>query len=338
MILLGIESSCDETAAAVVEMGDGVRRVRSSIVASQIPLHAVFGGVVPEIANRAHAEAISDITYRALSEAGCTVNDLDAVCVAARPGLVGCLMVGVSFAKSLAYAAGLPLVDVHHIHGHLAANYLTYPDLAPPFLALVASGGHTSLILVKDYTELVTVGRTRDDAAGEAFDKVARLLGIAYPGGAKVDQMAFEGDPSAVSLPSAALRDGTLDFSFSGLKTAVMNALNRARQQGKEIAPCDLAASFTHTAVSSIVGQLARAVEQTGVQTVAIAGGVAANAHLREALAVFANEKKLRLCLPDKSLCGDNGAMIAAQGYFEYLAGRRATSALVPSPTSRNNG
>ena len=243
MYILGMESSCDETSAAIVEMGDGVRAIRSNIVASQIDVHRLYGGVVPEIASRAHIEAISRITYQAISEAGITLADVGAVAVTAFPGLIGALLVGVNFAKSMAYSRNIPLVAVNHIHGHVAAAYLAHQDLEPPFLALVVSGGHTSIYRVTDYTDFEEIGGTRDDAAGEAFDKIGRVIGLPYPGGAALDKLAYEGDPKAILLPSPALAGNTLDFSFSGIKTAALNYLNSMEQKGSEINRADVAAS-----------------------------------------------------------------------------------------------
>ena len=325
--ILSIESSCDETSAAVVEMGSE-RRICSNLVASQIETHALYGGVVPEIASRAHSEAISRITYEALTQAGVTLDDIDAIGVTNRPGLIGALLVGVNFAKSLAVSHGLPLVPVHHIRGHIAANYLCYPELKPPFLALVVSGGHTSLIEVKDATTFETIGRTRDDAMGEAFDKVARVMGIPYPGGAEMDRLATLGDPQAFPFPSAALNDGSLDFSFSGLKTHVINLLHRMEQKGEAFPKEDIAASFTATVLASVGKKLALALERYPYRTLVLAGGVSANSHLRGYLAAFAEAHGMQFCVPPRSLCGDNAAMIGAQAYYEYLAGNLADASL----------
>lgn len=324
MLILSFESSCDETSAAVVEMDDGVRIIRSNIIASQIDTHRLYGGVVPEIASRAHSEAISKITYEALDVAGVTLGDIDAIGVTNTPGLIGALLVGVNFAKSLAYSNNIPLVEVNHIKGHVAANYFSHPDLKPPFCALVASGGHTSLIDVSDYTQYKTIGHTRDDAIGEAFDKVGRLLGLSYPCGAEMDKLAVSGNPDSIKLPSAAIHDDTLDFSFSGLKTAVINYINTASQKNSEISKPDVAASFTKCAVESVVKKLELAIDKTGYKTLVIAGGVTANSHLRLALEKMAIRKGIRLCMPELKLCGDNAAMIGAQCYYEYLAGTRS--------------
>ncbi|MBR2459642.1 MAG: tRNA (adenosine(37)-N6)-threonylcarbamoyltransferase complex transferase subunit TsaD [Clostridia bacterium] len=329
MLILGIESSCDETAAAVSEIsGNGALRLLSDRVASQIAIHRLYGGVVPEIAGRAHAEAICRVTEEALSEAGVTMKDIDAVGVTNTPGLIGALLVGVNFAKGLAFAHGKPLVPVNHIKAHIAANYYEYPDLKPPFLALVVSGGHTSLIHVKSHVDFETVGRTRDDAAGEAFDKIGRVMGLSYPCGAEMDRLASLGDPSAYKFPLAAIPDGTLDFSFSGMKTAVLNTINSMNQKGVSFKTEDIAASFTHSFTASIVKKLHEAVIRTGEKTVVIAGGVSANSHLRNAVGEMCDKMGLRFCLPPRALCGDNGAMIAAQAYYEYMAGNTADTTL----------
>ncbi len=333
MIILAFESSCDETAVAVVEMTGECRRILSSRVATQVATHALYGGVVPEIASRAHTEAISSLTRLALSDAGVTRDGIDAIAVTASPGLIGALLVGVNFAKGLASAWNKPLIPVNHVKGHAAAAYLAFPDLKAPFFALIASGGHTSLTYVKSPTEFVPVSRTRDDAAGEAFDKVARVLGLPYPGGAEMDRLASLGDPDAIKLPSAAI-DGSLDFSFSGLKTAVLNYANGQRQKGIDLIPADVAASFTRTVTRSIVKQLAAAYEEYHYDTLVMAGGVAANSHLREAVSKFAEKKGICLCLTPKALCGDNAAMIGAQGYFEAMAGHFADASLNAKATA----
>ena len=328
MYILGMESSCDETSAAVVEMSDGVRIIRSNIVASQIETHRLYGGVVPEIASRAHIEAISGITYRALEEAGISVSDLGAVAVTSHPGLIGALLVGVNFAKSLAFSRGIPLVPVNHIHGHVAAAYLSHPTLEPPFLALVVSGGHTSIYRVDRYTEFCEIGATRDDAAGEAFDKIGRVIGLPYPGGAALDKLAYEGDPNAIALPSPALAGDILDFSFSGIKTATLNYLNGMSQRGEEINRANVAASYTKRIVDAIAQKTEQALEQTGYRTLVVAGGVAANSHLRVALEALCTRRGVQLAMPDRSLCGDNGAMIAAAGYYEFLNSNFADTSL----------
>lgn len=328
MYILGMESSCDETSASVVEMGDGVRAIRSNIVASQIEVHRLYGGVVPEIASRAHIEAISRITYQALEKAGITLSRVSAVAVTACPGLIGALLVGVNFAKSLAYANKIPLVPVNHIHGHIAAAYLSNPSLEPPFLAVVVSGGHTLLYRVTGYTQFEEIGSTRDDAAGEAFDKIGRVIGMPYPGGAALDKLAYEGDPKAIKLPSPALTGDTLDFSFSGIKTATLNYLNGMQQKGEEINRADVAASYTHRIVEAITAKTELALEKTRLKTLVLAGGVAANSHLRASLERLCKRKGVTLAMPERGLCGDNGAMIAAAGYFDFLDGKFADTSL----------
>ena len=323
-----MESSCDETSAAVVEMGEGVRAIRSNIVASQIEVHRLYGGVVPEIASRAHIEAISKITYEALETAGITLDQVGAVAVTACPGLIGALLVGVNFAKSLAYANSIPLVPVNHIHGHIAAAYLSNPTLEPPFLAVVVSGGHTQLYRVNGYTDFEVLGSTRDDAAGEAFDKIGRVIGMPYPGGAALDKLAYEGDPNAIKLPSPALAGETLDFSFSGIKTATLNYLNGMQQKGEEINRADVAASYTHKIVEAITQKTELALKQTGLKTLVLAGGVAANSHLRASLEKLCKKRGVTLAMPERGLCGDNGAMIAAAGYFNYQKGSFADTSL----------
>ncbi len=324
MYILGMESSCDETSAAVVEMSDTTRRICSNIVASQIEVHRLYGGVVPEIASRAHIEAISRITEEALETAGITLADIGAVAVTSHPGLIGALLVGVNFAKSLAYANNIPLVPVNHIHGHVAAAYLSHPNLKPPFLSLVVSGGHTAFYDVTDETSFYEVGATRDDAAGEAFDKIGRVIGLPYPGGAALDKLAYEGDAKAISLPSPALSKESLDFSFSGIKTAALNYLNGMAQRGEEINRADVAASYTAKIVEGIVKKTGEALMHTGRKTLVLAGGVAANSHLRKGLEALCDERGVALCMPERGLCGDNGAMIAAAGYFGYCKGLRA--------------
>lgn len=330
MYILGMESSCDETSAAIVEMASGVRRICSNIVASQIDVHRLYGGVVPEIASRAHIEAVSRITDEALTGAGITLSEVGAVAVTTHPGLIGALLVGVNFAKSLAFGNGIPLISVNHIHGHVAAAYLTDPTLEPPFLAVVVSGGHTSLFLVKDYTDFEEIGATRDDAAGESFDKVGRVIGMPYPGGAALDKLAYEGDVHAYELPSPAIAGDTLDFSFSGLKTAALNIINSAAQKGVEIDRAGMAASYTNAVVGGIVKKVGMALSgrAKGVGTLVLAGGVAANSHLRTALGELCRKRRVRFVVPERGLCGDNGAMIAAAGYFEYEKSRFADTSL----------
>jgi N6-L-threonylcarbamoyladenine synthase len=331
MLILGIESSCDETAAAVCEFTEqGEKRILSNAVASQIEIHRLYGGVVPEIASRAHSEAICPIVTEALEKSGKTLDDIDAIAVTSTPGLIGALLVGVSFAKSLAYATGKPLIAVNHIKGHVAANYFVYPELKPPFLAAVVSGGHTSIIKVNSYTDFERIGRTRDDAAGEAFDKVGRVMGLYYPCGAEMDKLAKIGDKSAFKFPSAAIHDETLDFSFSGLKTAVLNTLNGFAQKGESYNKEDIAASFTEAFTSSVAKKLEEALHRTGLDTLVLAGGVSANSHLRAALDEMCKKNGVKFCCPPLHLCGDNGAMIAAQGYYEYLDGNLADIALNP--------
>ena len=321
MNILAVESSCDETAVAVVQDG---RTVLSDAIASQADMHTLYGGVVPEIASRKHMEAIAGLSETALERAGITRAQVDAVAVTYAPGLIGALLVGVNFAKGLSLATGLPLVPVHHLRGHIASGYLSDARLEPPFLCLVASGGHSHIVQVEDYTKLKILGRTRDDAAGEAFDKAARAMGIPYPGGVEMDRIAEEGDPNAYKLPHPHVEGAPLDFSFSGLKTAVLNLLNNARQKGEEISVPDLCASYRKAVVSCLTENFFKAAEMTGAKTLAAAGGVSANRLLRRELERLARERGLKVYLPDKPLCGDNAAMIASQGYYEYLAGNTA--------------
>ena len=328
MYILGMESSCDETSAAVVRAEEGRLEIVSNIVASQIETHRLYGGVVPEIASRAHIEAVSGITREALDGAGITVAELGAVAVTASPGLIGALLVGVNFAKSLAFAGGIPLVAVNHIKAHVAAAYLSHPTLQPPFLAVVVSGGHTSIFDVRAPIDFEEIGATRDDAAGEAFDKIGRVIGLPYPGGAALDKLAYEGDPHAIKLPSPALAGDTLDFSFSGLKTAALNFINHTQQQGAAVPRADLAASYTEAIVSGVAAKAEQALLKTGRKTLVLAGGVAANSHLRRRLEQVCAAHGVALCVPPLSLCGDNGAMVAAAGYFEYCAGHLAATDL----------
>ncbi|MBQ4612468.1 MAG: tRNA (adenosine(37)-N6)-threonylcarbamoyltransferase complex transferase subunit TsaD [Clostridia bacterium] len=321
MLILGIESSCDETAASVVEDG---RRVLSNVVASQVEEHRLYGGVVPEIAGRRHAEAISGVVEQALADAGVTIADIDGIAVTYAPGLIGALLVGVSFAKGLALSADKPLIPVHHLRSHIASNYLAYPDLKPPFLCLVVSGGHSHIVRVDSYTDFAVIGRTRDDAAGECYDKAARAMGMPYPGGIALDKLAAEGDPTAFHLPHPRVEGSPYDFSFSGLKTAVLNRLHNAAQKGEEVNKADLCASFQRTVTELLVGNTLRAAADIGASTIVLAGGVAANSGLRAGMQAACDEKGLTLYLPPLSLCGDNGAMVAAQGYYEYLAGHTA--------------
>lgn len=337
ILILSFESSCDETSAAVCEFCGEEKKILSNIIASQVETHKLYGGVVPEIASRAHCDAISGITYEALEKANVTLSDIDAIAVTNTPGLIGALLVGVSFAKSLAYANNIPLVPVNHIKGHTAANYFVHPDLKPPFLALVASGGHTSLIKVNDYTNYETIGRTRDDAIGEAFDKVGRVMGLPYPGGAEMDRLASLGNPDAIKFPSAAVVGDNLDFSFSGLKTSVINYLHNCEQKGETYNREDVAASFTKTVVSSVIKKLGMATDTTGLDKIVIAGGVAANSHLRRGIEEFSKSRGIKFYMPPLSLCGDNGAMIAAQGYYEFLAGTRADTSLNAYASGRSD-
>lgn len=337
MYILGMESSCDETSAAVLRVEGDRMEIASNIVASQIETHRLYGGVVPEIASRAHIEAVSGVTREALEAAGITLKDLDAVAVTAFPGLIGALLVGVNFAKSLAFANHIPLVAVNHIKAHVAAAYLSSPELQPPFLAVVVSGGHTSIFDVRDPIDFEEIGTTRDDAAGEAFDKIGRVIGLPYPGGAALDKLAYEGDPHAVKLPSPALGKDTLDFSFSGLKTAALNYINHCNQQGQEVPRADLAASYTEAIVSGVAAKAEQAILQTGHKTLVLAGGVAANSHLRARLAEVCEKHGVRLCVPPLSLCGDNGAMVAAAGYFEYRAGHFSSTDLNASAEDPDN-
>ena len=330
-LILGIESSCDETAASVVADG---REILSNVIASQIDIHTVYGGVVPEIASRKHTEAICTVTAKALKDADCTLEDLSAVAVTAGPGLVGALLVGVSFAKAMAYAAGLPLVPVHHIEGHIAANYLAHPELKPPFVCLVASGGHSHIVCARDYLSFEILGRTRDDAAGEAYDKIARILGLGYPGGPKIDSLAKEGNGKAVQFPRVRFSD-SLDFSFSGVKTAVMNYVHNAGQRGEEINRADIAASFQEAVTDILVSNTLKAAKMTNVDTVCLAGGVASNSRLREKMAEETAKRNLKLYYPEPVLCTDNAAMIACAGYHEFLSGKCGQLSLNAMPSVR---
>ena len=329
MIVLGFESSCDETAAAVVEDG---RIVRSNVIATSVAEQALYGGVVPEIASRRHAESISMVADKALADAGMTMQDIDAVAVTFVPGLIGAVLVGVNFAKGLAYSAGKPLVPVHHLRGHIAANYLTHPDLEPPFLCLVASGGHSHIVEVQDWCRYRVLGRTVDDAAGEAFDKVARTLGLPYPGGPSVSQAARDGDPHAYKLPVPHV-EGKYNVSFSGLKTAVINEVHNAEQRGEAVGVADMAASFQERIAQILAKKLLSAAADTGAKTVCLAGGVAANGRLRQLVNDGAQKLGAKVLLPALKYCGDNAAMIAAQGYYEYRDGNLADLSLNGLPT-----
>lgn len=321
VFILAIESSCDETAAAVVKNG---RQVLSNVIYSQIALHTEFGGVVPEIASRKHIEKINQVIESALSEAMMTLEEITAVAVTYGPGLVGALLVGVAEAKALAYAAGKPLVGVHHIEGHISANYIENLDLEPPFICLIVSGGHTHLVVVKDYGEFEILGRTRDDAAGEAFDKVARAVGLGYPGGPKVDRAAQGGDKHAIEFPRAKVGDNPYDFSFSGLKSAVLNYINHAKMTGEEICVPDLAASFQNAVVEVLVSHAIGAAKEYGFDKLAIAGGVASNSALREGMREACEREGIHFYHPSPVYCTDNAAMIGVAAYYEYINGSRA--------------
>lgn len=318
--ILAIESSCDETAAAVVNNG---REVRSNVISSQIELHKLYGGVVPEIASRKHIEKINQVIEEALKEAGATLDDIDAIGVTYGPGLVGALLVGVAEAKAIAYARKLPLIGVHHIEGHISANYIEHPELEPPFLCLVVSGGHTHLVCVKEYGKYEILGRTRDDAAGEAYDKVARAIGLGYPGGPKIDRLAKEGNAEAVNFPKANIDGAPYDFSFSGLKSAVLNYINGCQMKGLTYNPADIAASFQKAVVDVLVEKSMHAVEEYGMYKFAIAGGVASNSALREGMKKACEEGDIQFYYPSPIYCTDNAAMIGAAAYYEYLAGTR---------------
>ncbi len=324
MNILGIESSCDETAAAVVKDG---REVISSYVLSQIDTHALYGGVVPEIAARAHCEAIFQLTQKAVGDAG-GLDNIDAVAVTYAPGLIGALLVGVNFAKSLAFAADKPLIPVHHIRGHVAANYITHIKLTPPFVSLIVSGGHSHIVKVSDWCEYKILGRTRDDAAGEAFDKTARILGLGYPGGAKVEAMAKNGNKEALRFPRVNFEDNPFDFSFSGVKTSVINYIHSKEQKQEKYSKEDVAASFTEAVCEVLSTKAAEATLKNNADTLVVAGGVAANSFLRDKLKKDCEKRKLSLFLPELKYCGDNAAMIAAQGFFEYKKGNVAKTDL----------
>ncbi len=321
VLILAIESSCDETAAAVVKNG---REVLSNVISSQIALHTLYGGVVPEIASRKHMEQINQVVNQAISEAGITLNDITAVAVTYGPGLVGALLVGVSHAKALAYALHKPLIGVHHIEGHICANYIENPSLEPSFGCLVVSGGHTHLVNVKGYGEYEILGRTRDDAAGEAFDKVARAVGLGYPGGPKIDKLSKEGNPLAIEFPKAKISDSQYDFSFSGIKSAVLNYINSCEMKQQKWDKADLVASFQKAVVDVLVDHAVKAIHEYGFKKFAIAGGVASNSSLREAMRNACEKEGVEFYHPSPILCTDNAAMIGSAGYYEYLAGRFA--------------
>ena len=325
MNILAIESSCDETAVAIVRDG---REVLTDCIASQVALHREYGGVVPEIASRKHIEAIYPLADQALKEAGLTRDDIDAVAVTYAPGLIGAVLVGVNFAKAAAMAMNKPLIPVHHIRGHIAANYLAYPELEPPFLCLVVSGGHTMIIEVKDYTDMRILGTTLDDAAGECFDKVGRVLGMPYPGGAALDKAAQQGDETKYSLPVAKPGENPYNMRFSGLKTAPLNLIHHAEQVGEELDIPSLCASFTAAVSETLVPRVVRALQETGYRKVAVAGGVAANSRIRADILAAAQKLGAEVYMPPLKLCGDNGAMIGSQAYYEYLAGNVADMSL----------
>ena len=319
--ILAIESSCDETAAAVVKNG---REVLSNIIYSQIALHTEYGGVVPEIASRKHIEKINQVIEQALSEAHMKLEEMDAIAVTYGPGLVGALLVGVSAAKAISFASGIPLVGVHHIEGHISANYIENKDLEPPFICLVVSGGHSHLVVVKDYGEYEILGRTRDDAAGEAFDKVARAIGLGYPGGPKIDKISKEGNPDAIHFPRAKVAEAEYDFSFSGLKSAVLNYLNSCQMKGEEVNQADVAASFQKAVTDVLVQNAVHAVNSYGLKKLAIAGGVASNSSLRAAMKDACAENGIEFYYPSPIFCTDNAAMIGTAAYYEYMAGVRS--------------
>ena len=321
MKILAIESSCDETACAVVE--DGVN-VLSNIVATQIDEHKLYGGVVPEIASRRHCENISTVVAEALKESNCTLSDIDAIAVTYAPGLIGALLVGISYAKGLALSTGKPLIAVHHIAGHIAANYISHPEIKLPYLCLVVSGGHSHIVEVRDYTKYHVIGRTRDDAAGECFDKVARTLGYEYPGGKYIDSASKLGNPDAFKLPKPKVQGSEFDFSFSGLKTAVINTVHNAAQKGEIINREDMAASFQKTISAILVEKTMKAAEEYGYTTIGLAGGVSANSGVRNALQEACDKCGYKLFMPEFRYCGDNAAMIGCQAYFDYIAGKRA--------------
>ena len=325
MNILAIESSCDDTAAAVVRDG---REVLSSVVASQVFRHVEFGGVVPEIAGRMHCEAISRVVREALEQSGTDMDGIDAIAVTAYPGLIGSLLVGVNFAKGLALTAGKPLIPVHHLRGHIAANYISHPDLQPLFLCLVVSGGHSHIVEVRGYTDMRIIGRTRDDAAGEAFDKTARTMGLPYPGGVHMDKLAEDGDPNAFTFPVPKVSGSPYDFSFSGLKTAVINTIHHMQQKGLEVPRADMAASVRQSVVNILTDRFLLAARDTGHTKLVLAGGVSANSLLRRRMNEICAEGGYELYYPELSLCGDNAAMIGAQGYYEFLNGTAADMSL----------
>lgn len=321
MKILSIESSCDETAAAVVEDG---RKVLSSVIASQVSEHIIYGGVVPEIASRMHAQAISGVVSKAMSDAGVGYSDIDAIAVTYAPGLIGALLVGVNFAKGLAYSTGLPLIPVHHLRSHIAANYISHEELEPPFLCLVVSGGHSHIVAVNDYTDFSIIGRTRDDAAGECMDKAARAMGLPYPGGVNLDRISVDGDSSLYKLPHPKVEGSEYDFSFSGLKTAVVNIIHNSKQKGIEVSIPDLGASCIETVADCLVNNTVKAAEIYGFEKIVLAGGVSANSRLRKRMADVCTQKGWQLYMPELSLCGDNAAMVGAQAFYEFRNGNIA--------------
>lgn len=325
MKILAIESSCDETAAAVVEDG---RKVISSVVASQVEEHKLYGGVVPEIASRRHAEAIVPVVKSSLEQAELTLKEIDAIAVTYAPGLIGALLVGVNFAKGLSLSTGLPLVPTHHLRSHIASNYISNQELKPPFLCLVVSGGHSHIVMVENYTKMRIIGKTRDDAAGEAFDKAARTMGMPYPGGIALDKVAEDGDPFAFKLPRPTVSGSQYDFSFSGLKTAVINLIHNSAQKGIELNKADVCASFRYAVVDCLKTNFLKAAEDLKVDKLVIAGGVSANRLLRSSLQEECDKHGLAFYMPEKSLCGDNAAMVGSQGYYEFLSGNIASTDL----------
>ena len=325
MKILAIESSCDETAAAVVENG---RNVLSSVIASQVEEHKLYGGVVPEIASRRHAEAIVPVVRQALEQADTSLEGIDAIAVTYAPGLIGALLVGVNFAKGLSLSTGLPLVPVHHLRSHIASNYITNQELKPPFLCLVVSGGHSHIVMVEDYTKMKIIGKTRDDAAGEAFDKAGRTMGMTYPGGIELDRVAEGGNPFAFKLPRPIVHDAPYDFSFSGLKTAVINLIHNSAQKGVELNKADVCASFRYAVVDCLITNFLKAAEDYKASKLVIAGGVSANSLLRSTLQKECDSRGYQFFMPDKSLCGDNAVMVGSQGYYEFLSGNIAGSDL----------
>ena len=336
MKILGIESSCDETAASVVEDG---RKVLSNVIASQVEEHKIYGGVVPEIASRRHTEAICGVVEKALSDANCTLEDIDAIAVTYAPGLIGALLVGVNYAKGVSLATGIPLVPVHHLRGHIAANYISTEEIKPPFLALVVSGGHSHIINVKSYTEFEVIGRTRDDAAGEAMDKAARTVGLPYPGGVNLDKISVNGDENKYKFPKPKVADSEYDFSFSGLKTFAVNLVHNASQKGEEVKAEDLGASFIKAVTDLLCSHTMKAAKDIGAEKIVLAGGVSANSRLRRVMQEECNKRNIKLYMPELKYCGDNAAMIASQGYYEFIEGKTADlslNAVASMPIDKN--